>query len=177
MKKINVIILSSIFLFALVACGSEKTEEEKAKELTENIVKNITGNDVDIDINEDGETGSVTIKGKDGEEVTFSGSKNELPDDFPSDVYVIDGDIEGVGNVVSPKGKMITFGINSDKSISDLKDKIEKEMKSEGWKAGMNMKVPEAAMLNYTKGEKSVTITIGKEDDKTVVSYMVAFKK
>ena len=177
MKKINLIILSSIFLFAIVACGSEKTEEEKAEEVAENIIKNITGNDVDIDVDEDGETGTVTIKGKDGEEVTFSGNENELPDDLPSDVYVIDGDIEGVGNITSANGKVVTFGIKSKKSISDLKDKIEKEMKSEGWKTGMNMSVPESAMLNYTKGKKSVTITIGKEDDGTVVSYMVSFKK
>ena len=177
MKKINAIILAGILFFALTSCGgNEKTDEEKAAELTESIIKNVTGNDVDIDVDEDGETGSVTIKGENGEEITF-GSNEELPDDLPSDVYIIKGEMQGVGNISSDKGQVVTFSIKTDKDISDLKKEIEKEMESNDWKSGMNMSVPEGAMLNYTKDEKGVTITIGEEKEETIVTYMVSYKK
>ncbi|MEN8119663.1 MAG: hypothetical protein ABFS35_04930 [Bacteroidota bacterium] len=177
MKKFNLIILTGIFFFALSACGSGKSDEEKAEDMAENILETMTGGDVDIDVDKDGKNGEITIKGKDGEEVTFSSNENELPDDFPSDVYVIDGEKQGVGNMTSNDGQVVTFGVKSDEDFSDVKETILKEMKSNGWENTMTMGAGEESMQMYTKDEKSATITLSKEDDKTVVAYMVTYKK
>ncbi len=173
MKKINPIILISILLFTLVACN-EKTEEEKAKAIVEDILKTSTGNDVDIEVDEDGEAAKVTIKGANGEEIISTTGKTKLPDDFPTDVHIIDGKITGI-TVTVIKKQIVTIVIETDGKISDVKNEIEKKMEADGWKAGSNMNIPDAAMLNYSKDERGVTITIGKEDDKTVASYMVSY--
>ena len=177
MKKINVLILASIFILAISACGSDKSDEEKAADFAESFIESVTGNEVDIDVNEDGESGSITIKGKDGEEVTLTGNQTELPDDFPSDVYVVDGEREGVGTMSSSDGQVVTFGVKTNDDFSDVKETIIEEMKSNGWENTMTMGSGEDSMQMYTKDDKSATITVGKEGDNVMVAYMVTYKK
>ncbi len=177
MKKINVLILVSILFLALTSCGSEKSEEEKAADMTENILEMVTGEDVDINLDKDGESGSITLKGKDGEEVTISSNKTELPDDFPSDVYVIDGEQQGVGNMSTKEGQVVTFGVKTDTDFAEVKETIIEKMKSNGWENTMTMGSGEESMQMYTKGDNSVTLTVGKENDKVIVAYIVTYKK
>lgn len=177
MKKFNLIILAGILFLALSACGSEKSDEEKATDFAESFIENVTGNDVDIDIDEDGESGSITLKGKDGEEVSFSANETELPDDFPSDIYVVKGEIQGVGTMSSDDGQVVTFGVKTKEDFSDVKETIIKEMKSNGWENTMTMGAGEESMQMYIKDKKSATITIGKEDDEIMVAYVVSYKK
>ena len=177
MKKINLIIAVSIFFLALSACGSEKSDEERAADFAESLLENVTGNDVDIDLDKDGESGSITIKGKDGEEVTFSSDETELPDGFPSDVYVVDGEKQGIGSMGSNDGQVVTFGVQTDEDFSDVKETIIEEMKSNGWENTMTMGAGEESMQMYTKDDKSTTVTVTKKDDKVLVSYVVTYKK
>ena len=177
MKKINLIIAVSIFFLALSSCGSGKSDEEKAADFAESFIENVTGNDVDIDLDKDGESGSITIKGEDGEEVTFSSDETELPDDFPSDVYVVNGERQGVGAMSSNEGQVVTFGVKTDEDFSDVKEKIIEEMKSNGWENTMTMGAGEESMQMYTKDDKSATITVTKETEKVLVTYMVTYKK
>jgi hypothetical protein len=64
---------------SLTSCGNA---EDKA---AENLAEELAGGDVDIDV--DGE--NVTIEGEDGD--TSYSSSNELPEDFPESVALIDG--------------------------------------------------------------------------------------
>lgn len=175
MKKLRVFVAGLLFI-SFLGCGSGKSDEEKAEDITESILEAITGEDVDIEIDKDGEKGSITIKGKDGE-VTFSSNEKELPDNFPSDVYVVKGEIQGVGIISSDNGEVVTFEVKTDKNFSKVKEAIQKEMKSNGWKNTMTMGAGEESMQMYTKDEKSTTITVTKENDGTVVAYMVIYKK
>lgn len=71
-KKILAILLVLVMLFTLGACGIRKKIDEKISEkITEGVVNKITGGKADIDINK----GGLTIKGEDGEEVTFGSSE------------------------------------------------------------------------------------------------------
>jgi len=177
MKKINNLILLGILLLSLAACGSEKSDEERAQDMAESIFESVTGNEVDIDLDEDGESGSITIKGKDGEEVTIGGNENELPDDFPSDFFVVDGKIEGVGVMSSNNGKVVNFVIKTDKDFTDVKDEIIKEMKSNGWENTMTMGAGEESAQMYTKDDKSATVGLAKENEETLVTCIVTYKK
>jgi len=176
MKKINLIILVSIFFLALSACGSGKSDEEKAEDMAESIIGNITGEDVDIEVDEDGESGSITMKTEDGE-ITISGNEKELPDDFPSDVYVIKGVIQGVGNMSSKDGNVVSFGVLTDEDFSDIKETIQRKMESNGWKNTAIMGDVKGSVQMYTKDEKSATITVTKQTDGVEVAYMVSYKK
>ncbi len=175
MKKLYFLFIALLFI-GLSSCSSGKTEEEKAQDMAEGILKQVTGKDVDIktEKNEDGETVNMTIKTDDGE-LTVSGNEKNLPDDFP-DIYIVDGEKSNISVMVSGVSKVVTFKITSDKEPAAVKEAIEKNMES--WTNSMNMSTPDGSMLSFDKEDVgSVTITIGKSDDKSEIAYMVNYKK
>lgn len=175
MKKIYFIFIALVFI-GLSSCSSGKTDEEKAQDMAEGILKQMTGKDVDIktEKNEDGETVNMTIKTKEGE-LTVSGNETELPDDFP-DIYIVEGEKSNIGVMASGEGKMVSFKITSDKEPKKIIDKITENMKD--WTNSMNMTTPDGAMLSFDKeGIGNVTITIGKSDDQSEIAYIVNYKK
>lgn len=71
-KKISIISLVFFFMLSLASCGlSEKSSEDIADKLVEGIMDKAAGDDADIDYKD----GKVTVKGKDGEEVTVGETK------------------------------------------------------------------------------------------------------
>ena len=179
MKTINLISVVAIFAFFFASCGNndESLSEKTSEKISEKIIENLTGNKVDIDVDKDGEKGNITIKGEDGKEVTISSEGKEIPDNFPSDIYLIEGEVVSVITSTGGEGGIITLVKSTDASVKDVGSKISEEMQNEGWKSEMNMTTGEGGMQIYTKGDNSVTVTLGKENDKTQVSYMVTVSK
>lgn len=179
MKTIKTILSFAIIVFFTTSCGNndESISEKASEKLSEKIIENATGNKVDIDVDKDGDKGSLTIKGDNGEEITISSEGKDIPDNFPSDIYLIDGEIVSVGTVNSTDGDIITVVKSTDASLEDTGSKITKEMKAEGWKSEMNMTTADGGMQMYSKDDNSVTVTLGKEDGKTQVNYMVTVSK
>ena len=71
-KKISIVFLTVFFMLSLASCGlSEKSSEDIADKLVEGIMDKAAGDDADIDYKD----GKVTVKGKDGEEVTVGETK------------------------------------------------------------------------------------------------------
>ena len=175
MQKISYFIISGVLIFGLSACNAKETKEKAKEKVAESILENLTGNKVDIET--EGEDGKMTIKGENGEEVTFGSNEKELPADFPSEVYVVAGEIEAVGLMTSNDGKIVTFGINSTDDFTDVKEGILKEMKSKGWENTMTMGGGEESVQMYSKDEMSVTVTVSKKENKVQVAYMVTYKK
>ncbi len=93
MKTLHLISILAIFILSVTSCGNsdEKIAEKTSEKLAEKILENATGNKVDIDVDKNGDNGSITIKGDNGEEVTISSNGNEIPDNFPSDIYLPEG--------------------------------------------------------------------------------------
>lgn len=70
MKRFLVVLLALLLTFSLMGCGAKEKLEKKAGEaLTEKIIEEMGGGDVDVD------DGQVTFKGDDGESVTFGGTQ------------------------------------------------------------------------------------------------------
>lgn len=180
MKRIPYFIIASLIIIFTTACSSEKAKEEAAEEAVEELAENLlnkTGEgNVDIDIDQDGENAKMTIEGPDGQEITVDAGK-EIPADFPEDVYLVKGEIESAGKMDSEEGGIYTVAIIPEKSFKEVVAEIKKEMTSKGWTSTMNMNMGDEAMQMYMKGESSVTVTITKEDGKTVAGYMVTSSK
>ncbi len=174
MKKLYFIFIALIIV-GLSSCSSGKTDEEKAQDMAEGILKQMTGKDVDIktEKNEDGETVNMTIKTDDGE-LSINGNESKLPDDFP-DIYIAKGEKSNISVMASGESKVVTFKIISDKAPEDVKEEIKSNMES--WTNSMDMSTADGSMLSFDKeGVASVTITIGKSDDKSEIAYMVNYK-
>lgn len=168
------ITMGLLFFLSFNACIDS---EKAAEKMTEKIIKNSTGEDVDIEIDGEGEDAKVTIKGKDGEELSFSGGENKLPKDLPNDVYVIDGKITGSGTMSSGEGSMITFSVETEKDFDDVKSKILKEFEKEGWTTVSDMTVGKNGMLSFSKEKHTANITINGEKKIVEVAYIIGLSK
>ncbi|MCF6366553.1 MAG: hypothetical protein L3J35_10170 [Bacteroidales bacterium] len=177
MKKFSVIILAVLFMFILSCNNDEKAAEEAAENLIEGLTEYATNSDIDIDINEDGDNGEITISGEDGTEVTIKNEGNEIPEDFPKDVFLVKGEIESAGSISSGEGNIITVVINPEADFKDVVSEITKEMKANGWTSAMNMNMGGEALQMYSKDDNSATVTINKNGEKVEVSYLVTVAK
>ena len=174
--------MSSLLVVGLNSCSSEETMQEKVEDATANAIgnalemaiENENGEKVDINFNIDGENGSVSIKGENGEEININ-SNSELPDNFPENIFIVDGKMEGIATFNTNEGSMVSFVIKADKTISEISKIINDEMKKNDWKASMNMNTGEEKVQMYTNDKNLTTITIIKEDDNTIVQYAVTY--
>jgi hypothetical protein len=109
-KKIMVILLAALMMLTLASCGVKKNIDEKiAEKVTEGVVNKATGGEANIDIKK----GELTLKGEDGEEVTFGSTK------WP----------QGEAASLIPefkKGNIVTV-MNSDKACAIMLEKVEEK--------------------------------------------------
>ena len=176
MKNLSYLLFSLLFVMIISSCSSEEAKEEAAEEFVENLLDKASDK-VDIDINEEDGVAELTIGGEDGEKLTIKNEGTEIPDNFPEDVYIVKGEIESVGSMASGEGELITIMIYPEDGFDDVVKKIKKEMKATGWTSNMNMNMGGEAMLMYTKGENSATITVNGKDKKVEAAYMVTVAK
>ncbi len=179
MKKLYLISIVAIFTFFTLGCSSndEKTTNKTSEKIAEKLIEGATGNKVDVNIDKNGKTGSMTIKGDNGDAVTISSNGKKIPDNFPSDIYIADGDIASVGTINTGDGSIITILMNVKEDTGTIADKILKEMKAAGWKSDMNMKTSEGSVQMYSKDKNSITVTVGKDNEQTTVNYMVTISE
>ena len=179
MKTLHLISALAIFALFTTSCGNndEKAAKKTSEEIAEKMIENATGNKVDVDVDKNGDKGSITIKGDNGEEVTISSNGDEIPDNFPSDIYLAEGEIASVGSINSGENNIITIVMNVKEKTEKIAEKIAKEMKANGWKSEMNMTTDEGGMQMYSKEDNSLTITIGKENGQTQINYMATISK
>ena len=182
MKELNVLLISSLLIVGLNSCNNEKTMQEKVEDATENAIgnalemaiENENGEKVDINFNIDGKNAAISIKGENGEEVSIN-SNSELPDNFPDNIYIVDGKMEGIATFKTDEGSLVSFVIKSENNISEISKIINDEMKKNQWKASMNMNTGKEKMQMYTNDKNMTTITIIEEDNSTIVQYAVTF--
>ena len=151
-------------LVAYIGCG--KKAEEK---VIEKIIEKESGGKADVDISDE----SISIKTEDGEATLHAGENVKLPADFPKDILVYKGaDVKMTMEV--PQGKSVTFLTKDD--VSKVAEAYKKEMAGKGWKKEMAMDMGEQTSLIFKKDERMAQIMIGKEDDKTMINIITAFK-
>jgi len=192
MKKLNLLIITASLGFGLISCSTDSIRDSLTEAVIESqtgedvevesdgdgnmVIKGENGEEININIDADGEGGSFSVKGEDGEEMNFD-TDAELPDDFPSSVFVIDGERQGVVNMTTDEGKMVSFAISVDNDITSVSDEIKDGMNNNDWKASANLMGAgdDGGMQMYTNEKNQVQIIISKDGDKTVVAYTVTY--
>lgn len=156
------IILTAVL--ALAACSDEKTTTITTED----------GKKATITASGDEQSGSATIKGENGEEVTFSmgdaAAGSKLPMDMP--VYPGAKVVSNVSGVADGKGgAMVTM------TTRDSPDKVGAFYKAEAKKRGLTSNVAESrmgGMSNFTAENKSgdkfvANVTPGKDGENQVM--------
>ena len=141
----------------LSACG--QSEEKAAETLAEKALEANTGQDVDVDIDEDGQT--VTIQTDQGTIKQSSGDNVALPDDFPSDVALPD-DYKLMS--VMTMGQVTSVVMQSPGTLSDLFKHFKTGQADQGWKETLSMQGSDGSMLGFEKGDRSLLVNLGKSE-------------
>ena len=117
---------------------------------------------------------SFSIQTKDG--MMVAGDAAKLPENFPKDVPVYPG---AKPTLVSTMAGNETFNVSFD--TADTIDQVgayyRKELTANGWQEQQTINQAgdqPMQMLNYTKEERMVMVTVTRDGDKTVLSLMVS---
>jgi hypothetical protein len=150
-KKMIVILLAGVMLLSPGGCGAKKKLSEKvAEKVTEGIIEKATGGEVKLDINKD----KVTVKGKDGEVLSFG--ENEWPKGQAADLIP-----------EFKKGKIITT-MNSDEGCAVLLEGVDESdfqqyveaLKNAGFTNNMTEIQDEKEMGFYGSTEEGALVSI-----------------
>lgn len=161
MKKVALVLLGVAMLLALAGCGVRKSIEDK---ITEGIIENIAGEDVDVDL--DGDT--ITVEGEEGEQWTFGGGewpKSEAAGLIPE---FKKGNITAV--IDSSDGCWITI---EDVDEQDYLQYIE-ALKSAGFAHNTTQYSDESSVLyGASLEDESASILVSYSGDKEMVIQLV----
>ncbi len=149
MKKVIVL---SVFLvavmFVLSGCGEKAAEKA---------IETSTGEQADVDIDND----TVSVNTNEGSMQV--GEEVDLPDDFPSDVYVIDGTITSALQVNENQGYSVS--VTTDESVSNVMDEYEAQLADDGWTISGTMNFGTSATVVAEKGNRSVSVSASEDED------------
>lgn len=149
--------ISLFLVLGLAACNPGERAMEAAIEAQ-------TGADVDLDA----ESGTVTLRGEEGEEMTFSADETgiELPDDFPSAIPVYP-DARAVQYANMGEGVQAAFQVAA--AANDVRDWYIEQLEDGGWEIQMNTITPDGGMMLAELEGQTLSVMLGAEEDETTI--------
>ena len=164
-KKTLVLIIIGVFVLAGIGAAISFATRKGAEKIAENIVNKATNGQVDIDYN----SNSVVMNTNGGSLKT--GDNVKLPDDFPKDVYVIDGNIKAA--ITSAENDGHHLSIETTTSPAEAYAKYEEMIKADGWTATTTGTYSGVYTAMATKDDRYLTVSISDSDGKTMVVLTV----
>lgn len=161
MKKVLCLTLALVFLLALSACGNR----EKVVEKTIESAAQKEGQDVDIDVDDDGK--SISITKDDGSYSVIAEEGMVWPEDtLPSDIPEIPG-VSVSGTVDSGAGVTVVFKDCDEDTINAYIDTL----KNLGWKDATNMGTEGGVLVIFEKSGAMLTLTWDNGDNVGSIMY------
>lgn len=155
------LLLIVVLGLSLAGCGKSVTQKT-----TEKALEKATNGQADVDLSNN--SVKVNVNGGSWE----VGEKVSLPDGFPSDVYVVDGTVKSAVTTVA--GKAYSVSLTTTKSVADVKALYTSKLKDDGWTVTATASVSGSQMFSAEKGKRTLTVTIGADQDATVVTLMTS---
>ncbi len=154
---LSIILVAIGFLFS----GCTKKVAEKT---TEKIIEKNVGSEANVDLNNN----QLTIETE--QSVYQTGEQVSLPDGFPDDVYVIDGNIVAAMAMTEDQGYSVSVVTN--KSVSEVKSEYEEKLKAADWNINLRMDYGESATLSATKANRTVSVSATASSGGTTVTIV-----
>ena len=131
-RPIRSSVLAGLAALALAGCGgiTDSITENVVEEVAEQAAS-VDGQDVDIDFDADGETGSINVTGPDGEQLSI-GAGGDLPQDFPADIPLPDGGYEVLSSFSDSSGAA-NVTLQASGSYDDLVAQYESALPAAGY--------------------------------------------
>lgn len=156
------LILTSFLLLGIifVLSGCKKSVEE---ELAEKSMENALGAGANVEIDDE----NVTVETDLG--VMHTGDDLGVPADWPEDVYVTDGKIIASSNMNGSHN----LTIESEKTVSEVKEEYEEKLAEEGWTETSSLSMGGAVMMGAEKDDRTFSLSVTVEDGVTTVVVIV----
>jgi len=160
-KKSSLIVGILFFTVFVSGCGTNKLVENQ---IENNLEKNLGGN-AKVDLN----SGAINLQTENGS--LQVGGKINLPEGFPSDVYVMDGQILSAMQNFGVNGYQVI--ISTTKSITETQTLYNEKLKNDGWNIQNTMNLGTSFILSAIKDTRSLSVSIGDGDEAGVVSVII----
>ena len=181
MKKVFIKSFLSVGVLSLALMGAgcnpfqnaqEKAQEKSAEMLAEKMLESMGGGNLDVDI--DGDSANVNIKGENGEEMTV-GDEVRLPNDLPSAVKIYPGSVpKAVFKGMGGGPNAVTLTLQTNDKVADVADWYDKEYEGD-FEQNQVISVNGSEMRTYDSGDEQIVITVGKgDDDETMITINYA---
>ncbi len=122
--------------------------------------------------NSNNDSKTVTIKDNEsGAKITANVNQKKLPSDFPSDFYLLKGDINHITTIKLGDKQKVTIYMHVKSTPKEVRAEILNNMEAKGWETKMNV----ASQQYFTKGEKTLQVGIVNEDNETGINYMATY--
>lgn len=154
-KKIALISLVVVSSLVLAGCGQKIAQNQTERNLEKQM-----GGDYNVDMNNN----TVTVEGEDGGKMT-AGEDVELPADFPSDVYLVDGDLIGVAENIAQKGYQVT--LQTEKTNEEVLEIYQEKFAKDNWVEENSMNMGGMLMLTGKKEGRTLTIASVPDEEGT----------
>jgi len=164
MKQSNIILIVVIVVVLGIAglWFGGVFQREAAEEAAENAIEAATNGSANVELDTDGsmifETDEATM------EINSGGA--ELPDGFPTDVYVVDGTIQAAASTAEDA---YTLTIQTDKAVADVKAEYQEQLAAEGWAQTLSIDLEGGSSLSAEKDNRTLTVSISHPEDMTIV--------
>jgi hypothetical protein len=163
-------LLCGIAVFLLVlSLGCGNSEDEVAEKALEQTIETQDDGEAGVDITSDGM--EVTSTDADGTYTWQAGSEAELPEGFPTDIYIPDGAVVEMSSA-SPNGYVLT--LSTDKAFSAVVESYKEKMVAAGWTEHTATQMEGTQMLIYGQGDRSVNVGVFNEEGATKISLSVS---
>lgn len=151
-------IISAVLL--LSGCGpSEWLGKKTGEKIMEKTIESQTGGKVDVDSGKN----EMTIKTDEGQVQVSQGGQAKIPENFPKELIAA-GDAKVIVSTSTENGSSVAY--ITDEEQQAMLEKYKSDLIGQGWKKDMELDTGTAKMLNFSKGEQKVTISIGENNSK-----------
>lgn len=163
MKKTLLFVALLSVVVVLTGCGRRLTDRA-----LERAIEQETGGVADIDFNGDNWTATTD------EGTVAVGANVGLPADFPSDIYVPDGQV--VMAVADMAQNAVSTTIQTNMSSSDVIEKYKSELAEQGWTITTTANYGGVMMIGAGKDDRALTVSVTGGDGLTTVSIIQSAK-
>lgn len=164
-KIVRAVVVAGVGL-ALAGCGSA------AENLTERAIEEAGGGQVDVEMDEDG--GSFSVQGEDGEGSYQVSGDGSMPDDWPEDIPLPDGQVMGSSSFSDDNGEFLGLQLRVESSPEETIATVEGGLQDAGWEEQSRFEQDSGVTVQYVKDQnRAVSISVSEAEGGASLSVTV----
>lgn len=164
----RVLIYAALVLLLAFTFGCKKAAETASERLAEKMIEQSSGGKVDVDLKD----GGTTIVDKEtGNTMTVDAKGGKMPEGWPTNIPQYPGSNVTQSSVTdTEKGKSLSIILETQDAVEQVNEYYGKELKGAGFKKTTEMTKEGGVTVFYQSDKNVLTMTIFKENAKTLVS-------